>query len=177
MFIIWEEYTNTPDNCNDYRLRERSGSAGELVPRNDFLYQYVLEPPLEVREGDVFGMYLPLNGTEDLLVEFGNMGKGNASESFFSNLLQSVIDLLSVNIQVNNEFFPLVTAEISKLHVHTSTGLSISSFAHLVFACSLVIVCLSTTMCRLVGHSYDLTAHPPPCYIHSVCRLVGHNCK
>ena len=88
-WTIFHENTGTPRN-NDYSIRSRSGSLGELSNLEGDIFQYTLNTPVAVEEGDILG--ITYNMSEGLQVLFIN--KFPSPLSYWSNRpLTSLFDL------------------------------------------------------------------------------------
>ena len=107
----WREIGFTQSTTDFIRI-SRSGSAGELTG-NGPVYEYVLQEPVAVQEGDVLGIDLRPSGTDELKFEFLDLGDGNAPESYhrtnsgrFINIAQSIAS--------DRRYVPLITAVIGE---------------------------------------------------------------
>ena len=107
----WREIGFT-QSITDFVRISRSGSAGELTG-NGPVYEYVLQEPVEVQEGDILGIDLRSSGTDELKFEFLDLGDGNAPESYhrtnsgrFINIAQSIAS--------DRRYVPLITAVIGE---------------------------------------------------------------
>ena len=107
----WREIGFTQSTTDFIRI-SRSGSAGELTG-NGPVYEYVLQEPVAVREGDILGIDLRPSGTDELKFEFLDLGDGNAPESYhrtnsgrFINIAQSIAS--------DRRYVPLITAVIGE---------------------------------------------------------------
>ena len=108
-----------------------SGSAEELTGDGP-VYEYVLQEPVSVQEGDILGIGLPVvnlrENVEQLDFEFLDLGNGNAPNSyrrfFFGRSINTA--LLATRDQPfgvtrDQQYVPLITAvigEYHKFHVH-----------------------------------------------------------
>ena len=107
----WREIGFTQSTTDFIRI-SRSGSAGELTG-NGPVYEYVLQEPVVVQEGDILGIDLRPSGTDELKFEFLDLGDGNAPESYhrtnsgrFINIAQSIAS--------DRRYVPLITAVIGE---------------------------------------------------------------
>lgn len=75
------------------------------------LYEYTPQTPLQFREGDVFGVYIPAASLSPL-VFYEQRQSGPINMFVNSDNALSIVTTGSLNFNANN--FPLVTAEISK---------------------------------------------------------------
>ena len=107
----WREIGFTQSTTDFIRI-SRSGSAGELTG-NGPVYEYVLQEPVAVQEGDILGIDLRPSGTDELKFEFLDLGDGNAPESYhrtnsgrFINIAQSIAS--------DRRYVPLITAVIGE---------------------------------------------------------------
>jgi len=98
-----------------------SGSAEELTGDSP-VYEYVLQEPVSVQEGDVLGIQLPVvnqNNVEQLDFEFLDLGDGNAPDSYRRTFFGITIAIALVTR--DQQYVPLITAvigEYHKFHVH-----------------------------------------------------------
>ena len=107
----WREIGFT-QSTTDFARISCSGSAEELTG-NGPVYEYVLQEPVEVQEGDILGIDLRPSGTDELKFEFLDLGDGNAPESYhrtnsgrFINIAQSIAS--------DRRYVPLITAVIGE---------------------------------------------------------------
>ena len=107
----WREIGFTVSTTDFIRI-SRSGSAEELTG-NGPVYEYVLQEPVAVQEGDILGFDLRPSGTDELKFEFLDLGDGNAPESYhrtnsgrFINIAQSIAS--------DQRYVPLITAVIGE---------------------------------------------------------------
>ena len=112
---IWRENANTPLNPDDYQVEARSGSEEELVGDGP-VYEYVLQSPVEVREDDVFGIFLPYGGDERLRLLFSDLGDGGAPISYRRTVVGAIFDTLAFD--TDERYISLVTAVIGKPRSH-----------------------------------------------------------
>ena len=113
----WRNLTFTLSTTDFIRI-SRSGSAEELTG-NGPVYEYVLQEPVEVQEGDFLGFDLSPEGDEELQFVFLNLGVGNAPDSYFRSFAGSNIDitpsrLLARLVARNQQYLPLITAVIGE---------------------------------------------------------------
>ena len=113
----WRELGFTR-SITDFARISRSGSAEELTG-NGPVYEYVLQEPVEVQEGDFLGFDLSPEGDEELQFVFLNLGVGNAPDSYFRSFAGSNIDitpsrLLARLVARNQQYLPLITAVIGE---------------------------------------------------------------
>ena len=94
----------------------QSGSAEELTG-NGPVYEYVLQEPVEVQEGDVLGIDLIQRGAEELKFEFLDLGNGNTSVSYHRNFSLAIINFPPPRRDVtwDWQYLPLITAMIGKV--------------------------------------------------------------
>lgn len=91
--------------------------SSSLMPFNSItvigtnLYEYTPQTPLQFREGDVFGVYIPAASLSPL-VFYEQRQSGPINMFVNSDNALSIVTTGSLNFNANN--FPLVTAEISK---------------------------------------------------------------
>ena len=95
----------------DFTRISRSGSAEELTG-NGPVYEYVLQEPVEVQEGDFLGFDLSPEGDEGLQFVFLDLGVGNAPVSYARNFAAGSLDTRLVTS--NRRFVPLITAVIGE---------------------------------------------------------------
>jgi len=98
-----------------------SGSEEELTGGGP-VYEYVLQEPVSVQEGDVLGIGLPVvNNVEQLGFEFLDLGDGNAPDSYRRTFFGMTITFASLLVTRDRQYVPLITAvigEYHKFHVH-----------------------------------------------------------
>ena len=96
-----------------------SGSAEELTEDGP-VYEYVLQEPVSVQEGDILGIQLPVenfqNNLEQLDFEFLDMGDGNAPESYRRTFSGISINIASLLVTRDRQYVPLITAVIGEYH-------------------------------------------------------------
>ena len=125
----WRDIPSTP-LPTDFQRISVSGSA-ELTGDGP-VYEYVLQEPVSVQEGDILGIGLPVvnlrENVEQLDFEFLDLGNGNAPNSyrrfFFGRNINTA--LLATRDQPfgvtrDQQYVPLITAvigEYHKFHVH-----------------------------------------------------------
>ena len=115
---VWRENINTPLIPDDYvRVEAGSGSEEELVGDGP-VYEYILRSPVEVREDDVFGIFLPYGGDERLRLLFSDMGDGGAPISYRRTIVGAIFDTLAFD--TDERYIPLATAVIGKPRSHVS---------------------------------------------------------
>ena len=107
----WRERTFIPNVTTDFTQISQSGSAEELTG-NGPVYEYVLQEPVEVQEGDILGFDLSPEGDEELQFVFLDLGVGNAPNSYRRNTADSNIDIQRV--LRNRRYLPLITAVIGE---------------------------------------------------------------
>ena len=98
-----------------FRRISQSGSADELTG-NGPVYEYVLQEPVEVQEGDVLGIELIQMGAEELKFEFLDLGNGSAPLSYHRTFLLEIIRFPPARQDViwDWQYVPLITAVIGK---------------------------------------------------------------
>ena len=108
----------------DFERVSVSGSEEELIGDGP-VYEYILQEPVSVQEGDVLGIQLPVenfqNNLEQLDFEFLDMGDGNAPESYRRTFSGISINIASLLVTRDQQYVPLITAmigEYHKFHVH-----------------------------------------------------------
>ena len=106
----WRELTFTP-TTTDFTRTSRSGSVAELTG-NVPVYEYVLQEPVEVQEGDFLGFDLSPEGDEELQFVFQNLGAGNAPVSYARSFTAMTINTQLVTR--NRRYVPLITAVIGE---------------------------------------------------------------
>ena len=101
-----------------------SGSAEELTGDGP-VYEYVLQEPVSVQEGDVLGIGLPVVNLSDIVeqldFEFLDLGDGNAPDSYRRTFFGMSITFASPFVTRDRQYVPLITAvigEYRKFHVH-----------------------------------------------------------
>ena len=117
-------YKTTGTNQLSFTLREGSGSINEMTEITDGVYQYSLQSPVQVEEGDVVGIQyekFPLTRTAPLQLTFIDAGSGvdgPVSYRRYSSGTQFLVgnnaeDLESA-VSTETRFTPLLTAVMSK---------------------------------------------------------------
>ena len=115
----WREIGFTQSTTDFIRI-SRSGSAGELTG-NGPVYEYVLQEPVAVQEGDILGFDLSPEGDEELQFVFQNFGVGNAPDSYARTIAGSNFIIGSQLIARNQQYLPLITAVIGEFaHVDSN---------------------------------------------------------
>ena len=109
----------------DFNRISRSGSAEELTG-NGPVYEYILQDPVEVQEGDILGLDLSPEGDEELQFVFQDLGVGNASDSYFRNFLANNINIAPSRVAAgfvtrNRRYLPLITAVIGE-YAHVASN-------------------------------------------------------
>ena len=113
----WRELSFTQSTTDFVRI-SRSGSAEELTG-NGPLYEYVLQEPVEVQEGDILGIELRPRDDE-FKFEFLDLGNGNAPESYHRTNSRRLINTAQ-SVASNRQYVPLITAVIGEyVKAHTS---------------------------------------------------------
>ena len=120
----WRDLTFTA-STTDFARISRSGSAEELTG-NGPVYEYVLQEPVEVQEGDILGFDLSPEGDEELQFVFLDLGAGNASDSYFRNFLADNINIAPSRVAAglvtrNQQYLPLITAVIGE-YAHVASN-------------------------------------------------------
>ena len=106
----WRDHTFTLSTTDFIRISE-SGSAAELTG-NGPVYEYVLQEPVEVQEGDFLGFDLSPEGDEELQFVFLDLGDGNAPVSYARSFTAMTINTQLVTR--NRRYVPLITAVIGE---------------------------------------------------------------
>ena len=97
---------------NSYtKIGSSSVNAGTMIGTN--LYEFIPQTPLEFKEGDIFGAFIPLNVANRGLVLYEQKGSGPINIRTY--LTSSPSTLHSSSLSFANNDFPLVTLEISNL--------------------------------------------------------------
>ena len=113
----WRELSFT-QSITDFVRISRSGSAEELTG-NGPLYEYVLQEPVEVQEGDILGIELRPRDNE-IKFEFLDLGDGNAPESYHRTNSRRLINTAQ-SVASNRQYVLLITAVIGEyVKAHTS---------------------------------------------------------
>ena len=107
----WRDLVSTPSVTTDFTRISRSGSAEELTG-NGPVYEYVLQEPVEVQEGDFMGFDLSPEGDEELQFVFLDLGGGNAPVSYPRTNVARNFDTRSATR--NRQYLPLITAVIGE---------------------------------------------------------------
>ena len=114
----WRERTFIPNVTTDFTQISRSGSAEELTG-NGPVYEYVLQEPVAVQEGDFLGFDLSPEGDEELQFVFLDFGRGNAPVSYPRVNVASQFDIRFTTM--NQRFVPLITAVIGE-YAHVASN-------------------------------------------------------
>ena len=114
----WRDLVSTPSITTDFIRISQSGSAEELTG-NGPVYEYVLEEPVEVQEGDILGFDLSPEDDEELQFVFLDLGVGSAPDSYFRNFLANNINIAPSRVAArlvtrNQQYLPLITAVIGE---------------------------------------------------------------
>ena len=95
---------------NSYtKIGSSSVNAGTMIDTN--LYEFIPQAPLDFKEGDIFGAFIPLCVTKEGLVL--NEQKGSGPINIRTDLTSPPSTLHSINFSFAINDFPLVTVEIS----------------------------------------------------------------
>ena len=102
----------------DFIRISQSGSAEELTG-NGPVYEYVLQEPVEVQEGDFLGIDLSPNSDEELQFVFLDFGHGNAPDSYLRSFSADNINIAPSRVAAglvtrNQQYLPLITAVIGE---------------------------------------------------------------
>ena len=108
----WRERTFIPSVTTDFTQISQSGSAEELTG-NGPVYEYVLQEPVEVQEGDFLGFDLSPEGNEELQFVFLDLGAGNAPDSYARTVAANNINIARF-VTRNQQYLPLITAVIGE---------------------------------------------------------------
>ena len=98
-------------STTDFIRISQSGSAAELTG-NGPVYEYVLQEPVKVQEGDFLGFDLSPEGDEELQFVFLDLGTGNAPDSYARSFTANMINTQLVTR--NRRYLPLITAVIGE---------------------------------------------------------------
>ena len=124
----WRDSPFTPQTTDFVRVGA-SGSAEELTGDGP-VYEYVLQEPVSVQEGDILGIELPVgfqgnfrDNVEQLDFEFLDMGDGNAPDSFRRSFFGRSVNIAQLASGVNpfglirdQQYVPLIAAVIGEYH-------------------------------------------------------------
>ena len=113
----WRDNTFTP-TTTDFTRISRSGSAAELTG-NGSVYEYVLQEPVEIQEGDILGFDLSPEGDEELQFVFLDLGIGNAPDSYARTVAGNNFN--TALAARNRRYLPLITAVIGE-YVYVSSN-------------------------------------------------------
>ena len=108
---IWRQLSR-----NSYtKIGSSSVNAGTMIGTN--LYEFIPQTPLEFKEGDIFGAFIPLGVINRGLVLNEQKGSGpiNIQMDLYLRPTSPPSTLHSSNLSFANNDFPLVTVEISNL--------------------------------------------------------------
>ena len=116
----WRSTIFTPTTTDFIRV-SLSGSAAELTG-NGPVYEYILQEPVDVQEGDYLGFDLSPEGDEELQFVFLDLGAGNAPDSYARTIAGSNINIASSQFVTRNQrYLPLITAVIGE-YVHVASN-------------------------------------------------------
>ena len=116
----WRDLVSTPSITTDFIRISRSGSAEELTGSAP-VYEYVLQEPVAVQEGDFLGFDLSPEGDEELQFVFLNLGVGNAPDSYARTIAVSNFNTAAQLITRNQQYLPLITAVIGE-YAHVASN-------------------------------------------------------
>ena len=98
---------------NSYtKIGSSSVNAGTMIGTN--LYEFIPQTPLEFKERDIFGIFIPMGLANRALVLYEQKGSGPINKQIES-LTSPPSKLHSSSLSYANNDFPLVTVEISNL--------------------------------------------------------------
>ena len=135
----------------DFSRTSQSGSAEELTG-NGPVYEYVLQEPVEIQEGDFLGFDLSPEGDEELQFVFQNFGVGNAPDSYARTIAGSNFNTAAQLITRNQQYLPLITVVIGE-------------YAHVAIVTDKVVYAqsnLQQVLQMVVQHQWS--SPPPPCH-------------
>ena len=114
-WTIFHENTGTLSNT-DYLVRSRSGSLGELSNLEGDIFQYILNTPVAVEEGDILGIaYGMSEGSNFLQVLFMNEFPSPLSYRSNRPLSSPILDLRFTRFTTaDDRFVPLVIPVMGK---------------------------------------------------------------
>ena len=105
---IWRQLSR-----NSYtKIGSSSVNAGTMIDTN--LYEFIPQTPLEFKERDIFGIFIPMGLASRRLVLNEQKGSGPINKQIES-LTSPPSTLHSSSFSSANNDFPLVTVEISNL--------------------------------------------------------------
>ena len=122
-FQIWRKQSS--NNYN--KVSSSSMTFNNITMIGTNLYEYILQTPLQFREGDVFGAYIPAMSLSPL-VFYEQIQSGPINTFVNADNGLSMIAAESLKFITNN--FPLVGAEISKYRY-----LLLCNQKHVMFSC------------------------------------------
>uniref|UniRef100_A0A1X7SF91 Uncharacterized protein n=1 Tax=Amphimedon queenslandica TaxID=400682 RepID=A0A1X7SF91_AMPQE len=108
-FQIWRKQGQESNIYN--KVSSSSMSFNNITMISTNYYQYTPQIPLQFREGDVFGAYIPATSLSSFVL-YEQRQSGPTNVFVYSDNALSVIAEESLDFNANN--FPLVAAEISK---------------------------------------------------------------
>ena len=148
----WRNLIFTP-TTTDFIRTSQSGSAAELTG-NGSVYEYVLQEPVEVQEGDFLGFDLSPEGDEELQFVFLDLGVGNAPDSYARSFTVSNIDIASSQIVTRiRRYLPLITAVIGEYVLWLATDKVVYAQSNLQQVLQMVVQC-------------QCSSPPPPLHPH-----------
>ena len=105
---IWRQLS--PNNYT--KIGSSSVNAGTMIGTN--LYEFIPQAPLDFKEGDIFGAFIPSDVASRGLVLNEQKGSGPINMQI-KDLTSPPSTLHSSSLSFANNDFPLVTVEISNL--------------------------------------------------------------
>lgn len=113
LFLLWQENENTPNSLDFNLISQSEGEVGLLDPSNPGVFQCVLDTPLPVEDGYVFGVRLPLPGPSTLSLAF--IRDAPDEFSYYSDSFSSFVSVSPTNS--DNETTPLVSPVFGELEL------------------------------------------------------------
>ena len=112
-FLLWQENENTPNTLDFNLITQSEGEVGLLDPSSPRVFQCVLDTPLPVEDGYVFGVRLPQPGPATLNLTFIRGAPGELS--YYSDSFSSFVSVSSANS--DDVYIPLVSPAFGELEL------------------------------------------------------------
>ncbi len=106
---VWRE-----NSALVYVLQSSSGTEDELSLVGESVYEFSLQSPVPVEEGDAFGVAFDKVSTRRLLLQFRDFGLGGAPESFLTPRTDNFFPTGGDQVAPNFQYLPLVTAVLGE---------------------------------------------------------------
>ena len=114
--VYYENDATISDGPGDYNIRNLSGSLRELTRMDTDVYQYELNNPVSVKEGDVLGIvYNNIVTLNILRLSFFDLGTEQENPLSYRRVFKGIVfDAEDRFVQTESRYMPLVTAVMGK---------------------------------------------------------------